>query len=183
MVLVLTVACMTGCLVKEGLEGNTVVATVNGVEVTADLYSFYLTQMKKQIEAEMNKENTKDFWEKDALELEIDGKKLIETAREKALDEVRNIVVIEQKATENKIKLTKDEENSINEQITSMVAQLGSRDKYNEWLAEQGLTDEVYRRFIKNNYLAQKLMESNIGGATDEELLEYYNKYTRRLGE
>jgi len=177
MVLMMAMTCMTGCLVKEGLDGDTVVATVNGVEVTADFYGFYLTQMKKQIEAEMNSNNVEDFW--DTAELE--GKKLIETAREKALDEVVNNIVIEQKAAENKIKITKDEENSINQQITSMVAQLGSRDKYNEWLAEQGLTDEVYRRFMKANYLSQKLMDSNVGGATDEELLEYYNKNIARV--
>ncbi len=177
MVLAMVVACMTGCIVKEGLDGETVVATVNGTDVTADFYGFYLTQMKKQIEAEMNSNNVEDFWET----AELEGKKLIETAREKALDEVVNAIVIEQKAAENKIKITKEEENAINSQVTSMVAQLGSRDKYNEWLAEQGLTDEIYRRFMKNSYLTQKLMNSNVGGATDEELLDYYNKNIARV--
>ena len=116
---------MTGCSFKM-VDTKQTVATVNGTDISAEFYLFYLTQVKKQ----MNSGGVEDFW--DTAELE--GKKLIETAREKALDEVINAVIIEQKAKEQGITITKDEESSINSQVTSMSAQLGSRDKYNEWL-------------------------------------------------
>ena len=120
---------MTGCSFKK-VDTKQTVATVNGTDISAEFYLFYLTQVKKQ----MNSGGVEDFW--DTAELE--GKKLIETAREKALDEVINAVIIEQKAKEQGITITKDEENWINSQVTSMSAQLGSRDKYNEWLKERG---------------------------------------------
>ncbi len=163
---------MTGCSFKK-VDTKQTVATVNGTDISAEFYLFYLTQVKKQ----MNSGGVEDFW--DTAELE--GKKLIETAREKALDEVINAVIIEQKAKEQGITITKDEENSINSQVTSMSAQLGSRDKYNEWLKEQGLTDELYRRFIKINYLSQKLMNADDIQVTDADIKEYYEKNIARV--
>lgn len=163
---------MTGCSFKK-VDTKQTVATVNGTDISAEFYLFYLTQVKKQ----MNSGGVEDFW--DTAELE--GKKLIETAREKALDEVINAVIIEQKAKEQGITITKDEENSINSQVTSMSAQLGSRDKYNEWLKEQGLTDEIYRRFIKINYLSQKLMNADDIQVTDADIKEYYEKNIARV--
>ena len=163
---------MTGCSFKK-VDTKQTVATVNGTDISAEFYLFYLTQVKKQ----MNSGGIEDFW--DTAELE--GKKLIETAREKALDEVINAVIIEQKAKEQGITITKDEESSINSQVTSMSAQLGSRDKYNEWLKEQGLTDELYRRFIKINYLSQKLMNADDIQVTDADIKEYYEKNIARV--
>lgn len=163
---------MTGCSFKM-VDTKQTVATVNGTDISAEFYLFYLTQVKKQ----MNSGGVEDFW--DTAELE--GKKLIETAREKALDEVINAVIIEQKAKEQGITITKDEESSINSQVTSMSAQLGSRDKYNEWLKEQGLTDELYRRFIKINYLSQKLMNADDIQVTDADIKEYYEKNIARV--
>lgn len=163
---------MTGCSFKK-VDTKQTVATVNGTDISAEFYLFYLTQVKKQ----MNSGGVEDFW--DTAELE--GKKLIETAREKALDEVINAVIIEQKAKEQGITITKDEESSINSQVTSMSAQLGSRDKYNEWLKEQGLTDELYRRFIKINYLSQKLMNADDIQVTDADIKEYYEKNIARV--
>ena len=163
---------MTGCSFKK-VDTKQTVATVNGTDISAEFYIFYLTQVKKQ----MNSGGVEDFW--DTAELE--GKKLIETAREKALDEVINAVIIEQKAKEQGITITKDEESAINSQVTSMSAQLGSRDKYNEWLKEQGLTDELYRRFIKINYLSQKLMNADDIQVTDADIKEYYEKNIARV--
>ena len=163
---------MTGCSFKK-VDTKQTVATVNGTDISAEFYLFYLTQVKKQ----MNSGGIEDFW--DTAELE--GKKLIETAREKALDEVINAVIIEQKAKEQGITITKDEESSINSQVTSMSAQLGSRDKYNEWLKEQGLTDELYRRFIKINYLSQKLMNADDIQVTDADIKDYYEKNIARV--
>ena len=163
---------MTGCSFKK-VDAKQTVVTVNGTDISAEFYLFYLTQVKKQ----MNSGGVEDFW--DTAELE--GKKLIETAREKALDEVINAVIIEQKAKEQGITITKDEESSINSQVTSMSAQLGSRDKYNEWLKEQGLTDELYRRFIKINYLSQKLMNADDIQVTDADIKEYYEKNIARV--
>lgn len=163
---------MTGCSFKK-VDAKQTVATVNGTDISAEFYLFYLTQVKKQ----MNSGGVEDFW--DTAELE--GKKLIETAREKALDEVINAIIIEQKAKEQGITITKGEESSINSQVTSMSAQLGSRDKYNEWLKEQGLTDELYRRFIKINYLSQKLMNADDIQVTDADIKEYYEKNIARV--
>lgn len=171
-ILTLSMLLISGCSFTK-IDAKQTVATVNGAEITAEFYSFYLTQVKKQ----MNSGGVEDFW--DTAELE--GKKLIETAREKALDEVINAVVIEQKAEEQGIKLTKSEEESVTSQINSMVAQLGSRDQYNKWLEEQGLTGELYARFIRISYLSQKLMDADNIQVTDEDVKTYYNDNIARV--
>lgn len=170
--LVLLVCVMAGC--GEKIDKKAVAITVNGQEANVEFYNFYLTQLKKNIAAQMNSSDMEIEWE----EAELEGKKLIETAKEKAVDEVVSALVIEQKAEERGIKLTKEEEAAISQQISDKKL---SQTNFDKWLQDHGLTEDIYKRVVKINYLTSKLNQQYSENITDAEINDYYHKNIARV--
>ncbi len=175
LIFVLVAGVMAGC--GDKVDKKTAVMTVNGEEVTAEFFNFYLTQMKKNIAAQMNSTDVEIAWE----DAELEGKKLIDIAREKAIDNIVSAVVVEQKAQETGVKLTSEEEKSVNSQISETITQKGSRANYEKWLEDQGLTEDIFKRFIRLEYLTAKLGQVYITDLSEADLLEYYNSNISRV--
>lgn len=89
----------TGC-------GNrqVIVATINDKQVSEPLYNIFLWSTQRGLESLQN-----DFWKLDNIE----GKTPEEYAKEKALKSISYCIVVEQKAKELNIKLTKEEKDKV----------------------------------------------------------------------
>lgn len=92
-------AVFTGCTTKQ-----TVVATINGQNVSEQLYRIFLWSAQRGLESLQP-----DFWELDSIE----GKTPEEYAKEKALKSISYCIVVGQKAKELNVKLTDEEKTKI----------------------------------------------------------------------
>ncbi|MBC7764951.1 MAG: peptidylprolyl isomerase [Hyphomonadaceae bacterium] len=164
------ISLFAGCTPK-----TDVVATVNNEKVTTQEFSRYLKQTKSQMEKELNKNNDKNFWETTGP----DGKKMIDRAKDKALEEVVKEKVQIAKAKEKKVELTAEDEKKVGEQKANILNQTGSREKYQEELEKAGFTDASLTEMLRNSLIGDKLFtnqvtETNNFGITDTDVKAYY---------
>ena len=171
-VFVLTLG-LSACSTVDGSS----VATVDGVKITKSEFNFYLTQVKTQIEKQQNTESATDFWET----AEVEGKKAIDAAREKALDEAVKAAIITQKAKENGIKLSQEDIASIGKQKASQMQQSGGRDAFQAELKKNGLTDATYGNLLENSLFASKLREKLATDVDDAAAKQFYLEKTARV--
>ena len=150
--LVLVVGMLSGC----GFDANTV-ATVNGEKISKDLYTFFLTQVKMQLASQHGIEDDA-AWES----AEIDGKKAIDAAKDKALDEIVNQLIIIQRAKDDGIKLTDDQKKTVQTQIDNNIQQSGGAEAFDGMLTENGLTMVLYQTLMNNSYIQNLYADKNI---------------------
>lgn len=154
---------------------NDVVATVNGEKITVRQYQSFLQTAKTEMENEAEQENIENFWET----TEIDGKKAVDVAKEKALEAaVKNKVEL-LKAKEKGIELTSEEKQQIIDQKKNTIAQMGGRDAYNKALKQMGMNDQDLTEAMQTEILLRKLFtqvtnEDEKYNFSDELLREHY---------
>ncbi|MGE4282585.1 MAG: peptidylprolyl isomerase [Clostridia bacterium] len=171
MILMLSII-LSGC---SNIDVNKEVASVNGEKITVREFNFFLWTVKESMQYEAQAAGVENFWN-----TEIEGKKAIDVAKEKALDAaVRNKVEM-QKAKELSILLTDEDLKQNAEEKKQYVESWGGREKYLELLKEKGLNDKSFTEILEKLKLSEKLYEKITGeGAeyniSDEELQEYYD--------
>jgi len=164
---------LSACTMVDG----TTVATVNGTNITKSQFTFYLTQVKAQIEQQQNTESAADFWET----AEVEGKKALDAAKEKALDEAIKAALIEKRAKENNLKLSQEDIASIGKQKSSMITKLGGREAYRAELKKNGLTESSYSSLLENSVYGNKLMEKLTTEVDENAAKAYYNEKVVRV--
>ena len=175
--IVAIVFALTISLSACGTVDGSSVATVNGVKITKSEFNFYLTQVKSQIEQQQNTASAPDFWET----AEVEGKKAIDAAREKALDEAEKAAIITQKAKENGIKLSQEDVASIGKQKSSQMQKSGGRDAFEAELKKNGLTSETYNSLLENSLYASKLKDKFATDVDDAAAKQFYLDKTVRV--
>ena len=123
---------------------NVKIASVNGEDITKAEFIYFLTNVKNQIESEQGSDLPEDFWET----AEIDGKKVIETAKEKALEEAIKSKISRKKAIEGGYKITSEQYQDINNRIGQLVAKYGN-EGVDDYLKQFGLNKNLYQKFLK----------------------------------
>ena len=108
-------------------EGN-IVARVGDTKITQEEFGFYLNSIKEQMQGTELKTDTD--WENQ----EIEGKKAIEIAKERALDiAVKNALYTEASKAKG-IQLGVDEKITVERMKTQIVESYGNRQEYENYL-------------------------------------------------
>lgn len=142
---ILIVIALSGCTKKNAEE---IVAYVGETPVTMAEYEFYLDNVKQQMQG-TELSNDEDWQNK-----EIDGKKAIEVAKERALDIAAvNLAYIEIYEKMGR-KFTDDDQIQIDAIKNDMVSQY-SEGGYDEFLKTNNITDEFIDMLCKSTYCAE----------------------------
>ncbi len=161
----------TGC----GLMDKNVVLTVNDSVTTRPEFVFFLESVKRQMISTMPELEDEGAWDT----VEIEGKKAIEVAKDKTMEQLMLTEVTAQKAKELGFELTEDEKTQVSDQRASIVQGYGGQESYEkEFLEKNGLTDEFVTKVLEQDILLQKVYDYFVeeNQVEDSELEEYYNK-------
>ncbi len=167
-VAVMVVMMLSGCADKK----NDVALYVGDVPVTMAEYEFYLDNVKMQFQG------TELSDDEDWQNKEIDGRKAIEVAKDRALDSaVLNIAYIKIYDGLGKT-ISREDEIKIEEIKSSIVGEY-SDGGYEEFLKSNNISDEFIDMLCKSTYCAEVLYneiaeENNL---SENELDEYFASY------
>ena len=140
-------------------NGNSAVATVNGEEISASVYRYFLSNLKSQIgDAET-----------------VDGRPASEYASEKALEAAVQLYVTAQKAQELGVEFTQDMQKQLDTQISDLKTQAGSQEKYLESLEQYGLDEQTYTLLLKYTLIQGVVTEKVQSEYTIEQINDFYN--------
>lgn len=148
---------MSACSLFGG--GNKAVATVNGEEISASVYRYFLDNLKSQI------------GDSDT----VDGMPAAEYASEKALEAAVQLYVTAQKAEDLGVEFTDEMQTQLDSQISDMKTQAGSQEKYLESLEQYGLDEETYNLLLKYTLLQSAVAEKVQSEYTTEQINDFYN--------
>ena len=143
-------------------EEAKVVGQCAGYDVHYDEFRYITLLYRGELDAKYGKYDTLSASEKAEYEREL---------AEKVSAEINNNYVILSLCDKYGIDTnSKEARNYVKESIEDLVDEIGSRDKYGEWLEENNLTDALVRFIYKVDYLESALLEElTING----EVVEY----------
>lgn len=150
--------------------GDDFVAQVGKIKVTQGEFGFYLSSIKKQMQGTELK--TDNDWETQ----EIEGRKAIEVAREKAMDiAVKNALYIEG-AKAHGMTLEANERMIIDGMKAQLVESYGGQSAYENYLKKNNITDKFMNMMLESSAFHNKIMNyvKEEGPLTDEEIYSYY---------
>ena len=139
-----------------GLDPQATMLTVNGREVSVELYLYWLQYACSVAE------NTGAVDEEGNLDWDYvyaDGVTAEEYILEEALNQAKTYLLIEEWAETYGVTLTDEEEQTVDEEIAYYAEQLGGEDAYADYLRQIGITAEANRRMTRDFYLYSKLLE------------------------
>jgi len=138
--LLILVFVFTGCGVN-----SKVVVKVDDEEVKLNELKLYLRLIEKDFEA-IGKE---DIWETD-----FDGKTAEEIAKERALESLIKVKVVNKKASNLNLVLSEEDENLVKDQVKSIIEYLGE-----DTIENIGADNEIVEKMMKESLLANKVFE------------------------
>lgn len=148
------------------------IAKVNGEEIKTSEFMYYLAVAKMTIQQSADTSVNADFWNT----TEIDGKKAIDVAKEKALEDAVKATIIAQKAMDEGFSAdTTEATQQINKAVSGV----------SEYAESNGFTEEGIKLAYKKAYLRTKLFdkyeEDGKINVSEEESKEYYEKNFRTV--
>lgn len=167
---VLVMAAMTGCgMVREKPQAPevTVVARIDGEEITKAEFDKIFEIFKTQVE--MNQDPA--IWDR-----EYNGKKYIDLAKEKVLDQMISDKVQLNKAEELGIAVSEEE---VDSEVDKWKKLFNSEEAYKEFLENLRIDEDYFRDYLKKDLIINKMKEkiSQDVEVTDVELVDYYNNH------
>ena len=136
-----------------GVPGGTTILTVDGVDVDAERYLFWL----------VNSIETQKYYgglaTDEAWEEEYEGKTMAQLIKEDALETAKLYQVVENKATEQGITLAQEEEEEIASQLQQLVDQAGGEENFKNQLDGVSISKEGFTALNRVSYLNQGLEE------------------------
>ena len=162
------------CLAVAGIEKDTVVLTINGLDVSAEQYLFWLVSTIAENEYYFGTEITDEMWA-----TEQDGYTFAGTMKDYALESTTLYAVIEAKALELGIALTDEEIADLELEVEAMDSYLQTQGtSMTEYLESQCISVEGFNHLNGVYYLNLAMMEvlAEEGGelyASDEEVQAY----------
>ena len=109
-----------------------------------------------------------------------------EYLKQEAVSELKYRSAIKKIASENNIKLTKEDEEAINKEIKSIIDSFGSHGKFKKFLSKNKITEKAYKSYLESDKLYDKVFEELYASGkknylTDEEIKKetsnYYKEY------
>ena len=158
-----------------GLDPQETILTVNGREVSAELYLYWLQYACSVAESTgaVDEEGNLD-WDY----VYADGVTAEEYIVGEALSQAKLYMMIEEWAQTYGVELTDAEEQSVEEEIAYYAEQLGGEEAYADYLDQIGISAEANRRMTADFYLYSNLLELTKDADSslyidDEELYQY----------
>ena len=153
-VAILAMGAFTGCI-----QNTNPAVRVNDTDMTADEFGYYVYISQSQMIQEAgvstsDADAVEQYWEE-----ETDGKKNIDAALDKAVEDASNLLVRYNKAIEMGIEFTDEDKADLDAQIASMKEQTGGEMGYKNQLAMLGTTAEAFESLYKKNMIVSKLAE------------------------
>lgn len=181
--LVMTAGLLTGCggetdPIKEafsdqGYTKDTVVMTVNGADVTAEDFFFWMAQNADYVTSYYSQMGGEVDWTSDMGDVTMD-----EYVKEKSKETAVLYSLVASQAAEKGYSMTEDDKADYQADLDSAKEQLGGEDEYTTWLKTMLITDEGMERLSSVGVLYSHMSEGLFkeGGeqaATAEDLAQY----------
>ncbi len=161
------IGLMSGCAVVD----NTVIATVNGEDITKADVALYFIQVQNNMLTQAGVATLEE------AAVYFSDESIAATARENAAEEAIKTVIKCQMAADEGIALTEEEKSQINQQIGSQITQMGGKSVFESELKAMGTTEAAYTKFVESMYLASKLdsmlMETEDFAVSEEDVREH----------
>ena len=160
-----------------GVETSAVVMSVNGQEVSAEEYLYWLSYYCDYYKEYMEYMGVSD-WNTELSEGFTAGDYIAQQAEMQAVSMVTQYAVIDGWAQESGLALTEEDLADIEAQRAASIEQLGGEEGYQQWLQSLGVSDAFIERSLTHSYLINHLSEAYCteGSAVypDEESLNAY---------
>lgn len=171
LIIVLSVLMLASC------SKGTTIATVGTEKISEGEFKFYLSSIKSQLEG--TELQTDEDWQNQ----EIEGKKAIDVAKERALEIAVNNIEYCEIAQKLEMNLTEEEETRVTETKERLISRYGGKKEYKKYLKENNITDEFIDMMCKSpiyyNKLAQKVISEN--PISDVDAVKYYESRREEL--
>jgi len=177
--LILICAAILASCGRKAEETRVCVATVDGVDISAGTYAFYLELIKETIAnvPEFNIVN-EESWNT----VEIDNQKAINFAKEKALDNLVKDTIQVAKAKEMGITLSDDDRAEIQSQKDKFAFKYGGAEAFKEHLKVLGVSEDEFNTIFENFTYVSKYKEkviaenADVSDVSDAEIKEEYDR-------
>ena len=174
MALTLTAGLLSGCGSAEdpvqevmGYPGSTVMFTVNGSDVTAEEYLFWLAQYTDQASAYLtsmgNVEGDQSIWDMDFYNGTTAGESVKQTAQQYAI--LYNVVTAH--GEEGGYTYTDEDKADFQESLSAQVEQMGGDEVFETWLKSMCLTREGFENMSSVTYINQHMADGMYREGTD----------------
>lgn len=156
--------------------GTEYVGTVGSRKISKAEYEFYLASVKSQLSG--TELSSDEDWETK----EIEGKKAIDVAKERAFDTAADNLLYIEVAEGLGIKLSDEEQAMLDRYKQLLVSNYGGKEKYNEFLKQQGISDKFIDMMCQSMGYMDKLIEKidEEEPASENEKKEYFRTNYRR---
>lgn len=152
--------------------GGETAATVGKEKISEAEFTFYLQNVKSQMQG--TELSSDEDWQTN----EIEGKKAIEIAREKAMETAVNNLAYIKVGKALGIKLSDEDKKNITSNKNLFVSQFGGEENYKTYLKEQGIDDDFIKMLcesmIYSSKLAEKIKEEE--PVTSEDIHNYFEE-------
>lgn len=166
-----------------GVPKDTVVMTVNGTDITAETYCYWVISSVNYLSQQQY--NSGDVVWSDTVE----DKSVSDYVRDDAVETVALYQIVEENAQKNGCTLTEASQAELNEFRTYYIEYFGSGDEtaYLEELRLQGLSEKTFLHFAEVGFLHTALFEKLYGEGSEnepsrEELQAYADQYVQDQG-
>ena len=158
-------------------DGSEYAAKVGKSKISASELQFYLESVKSEMEG------TELSSEEDWQEKEIEGRKAIDLARERALDTAVNNVAYIEVAKAMGIKLSDSDRDTVDRNKDQFVSLYGGEDAYKDFLEANGISDDFIDMLCESMIYSSKLTErlSEEDPVTDEDISAYFSENEAEL--
>lgn len=174
MALTLTAGLLSGCGSAEdpvqevmGYPGSTVMFTVNGSDVTAEEYLFWLAQYTDQASAYLtsmgNVEGDQSIWDMDFYNGTTAGESVKQAAQQNAI--LYNVVTAH--GEEGGYTYTDEDKADFQESLSAQVEQMGGDEVFETWLKSMCLTREGFENMSSVTYINQHMADGMYREGTD----------------
>ena len=157
--------------------GEKLVAKVGDTKITQSEFAFYLNSIKEQMQGTELK--TDADWESQ----EIEGRKAIEIAQERALDiAIKNAIYVEASKAHG-FELGVDEKMAVDRMKNQIIESDGNHNGYALYLEENNITDRFMDKMIESSAYQSMIYDeiSKTSPVTDDEILTYYNENKKEI--
>lgn len=153
-----------------GIDPDTVLFTVDGIDVTADFYLYWLAYDCYSMD--LNYQNYMGTG-LDFDEVTPDGVTTGEYLKEDARQAAATYLIIEREAKNNNAELTEEQRAQWEQEKAAFIESVG-QEAYDQLLQERGISEETFDRVgVMTNYLYENVKQALVPPLTEEEADKY----------
>lgn len=158
-------------------SGGEYAAEVGKTKISSGEFAFYLQNVKAQMQG--TELSSDEDWQTN----EIEGRKAIEIAREKAMETAVNNVAYIEVGKALGMKLTSEEKEDVKTYKSRFKSQMGGDDVYKSYLKEQGIDDGFIGMLCESMLYSSKLTDAikEETPATEEDVHNYFEENKAEL--